>query len=86
MEGDDITKAAVAAREEVYRAGHRSGEEILRMINDDEMPYVGPIPPDAYLQYIYYLGVAQAIANHGRSISGLQFGKGNDPQRKAGKA
>lgn len=82
MNGDDITKAAVAAREEAYREGVEEGVNIII----DRLQFKEPDRDDPYLTYQYYLGVAQAISNYGRSISGMNFGKGNDPQRKSGKA
>lgn len=76
--GDDITKAAVDARTEAYQDGYQAGEA---WVHEQNTGY-----GDTYLQYQFFLGLAQAIANHGREVSGLSFGKGNDPQRKAQKA
>jgi hypothetical protein len=83
MSGDDITKAAVAGRAETYGAGYNHGKEIAATMGATlEAVEI----TDPYLQYQYLLGVSQAIANHGRDISGIQWGKGNDPQRKGSKA
>jgi hypothetical protein len=81
MSGDDMTKAAVGLRREAHEIGVAVGRHMI------EHGQVGRYTnPDPYLQYLYHLGVAQAIANHGRDISGINFGKSDDPQRKGGKA
>jgi hypothetical protein len=83
MSGDDITKAAVEAREWAYQYG------VTYAVRHILPTFATTEPMDAedpYLAYQFYLGLAQAIANHGRDISGINFGKGNDPQRKGGKA
>jgi hypothetical protein len=83
MSGDDMTKTAVTAREKAYQYGVTYAvRHILPTFTTTE-------PMDAednYLNYLFYLGVSQAIANHGRDISGINFGKSDDPQRKGGKA
>lgn len=72
----DLLPAWRRAKDEAYLAGMSEGKDIA-----DGLGYGNPFTvrangyggyPDHYLQYMYLLGVGQAIANHGRDIVGAE--------------
>ena len=58
------------AKDEAYQAGLRHGIMVVHRITSGS-GFDKDYPSD-YLQYMYLLGVAQAIANHGRDIVGAE--------------
>lgn len=63
----DLLPAWRKAKDEAYQRGMKIGEELAAGIVA-KMAFV----PDPYLQYLYFLGIGQAIANHGRDIVGVE--------------
>lgn len=69
---DDFTKAARAAKQEAWQDGYNHAKRHIlpNFATTEEME-----GRDRYLDYLFFLGIAQAIANHGRTIAGLDAGK-----------
>lgn len=77
----DLLPAWRKAKDEAYLAGMAWGSS---RVTDAivEMPIA---VNDPYLQYLYLLGVGQAIANAGRDIAQVGGKHDLDPQKKGGK-
>ena len=72
---NDMTEAAVAAREEAATLGRKLGERLVEQARE-EIDGSGIDPSlDPYLEGLIYINAAQVIANEGRRIAGLDFGK-----------
>ena len=62
----DLLPAWRKAKDEAYLAGMQQGANLVEMMTR-QPHYLEP-----YLEYLYCLGVGQAIANHGRDIVGAE--------------
>jgi len=70
------------AKDAVYQAGMAHGEGAVQLMIAGGK--IAEVATDPYLQYLYLLGVGQAIANHGRDIVGVEnlAAKANDVEGK----
>jgi hypothetical protein len=67
-----VTAADIEAKKQAWLAGHELGKRLLS--DPDNLDLIpprmdGPVGSD--LDYLYYLGIGQAFANHGRDVAGL---------------
>lgn len=67
----DLLPAWRRAKDEAYQAGMSHGAKMAERIVEPGRGLAIDYP-DPYLQYLYLLGVGQAIANHGRDIVGAE--------------
>jgi len=74
------------AKDEAYQAGMARGKGLLEreLERGEENEGLNGMIDDDYLAYVYYLGIGQAIANHGRDIVGAEnlAAKANDVEGK----
>jgi hypothetical protein len=77
----DLLPAWRKAKDEAYLAGMQQGANLVEMMTR-QPHYLEP-----YLEYLYCLGVGQAIANHGRDIVGAEklAARAQDTEGKARK-
>jgi len=78
--GRDLLPEWRKLKDEAYQLGMARGEQFYEKVF---APFAGSCP-EPYLQYLYLLGVGQAIANHGRDIVGTEVlaAKANDTPGK----
>lgn len=64
-----LTRAAVAARDDARAHGYQLGQKVIAdLVLGGHLP--STLDRDArYLQYTLLLGVAEAVANHGRALA-----------------
>lgn len=77
----DLLPAWRKAKDEAYQSGMQQGANLVEMMAK-QPHYLEP-----YLEYLYCLGVGQAIANHGRDVVGAEnlAAKAQDTEGKARK-
>lgn len=72
---NDETKGAVEAREEAAAVGRELGQTLIDTVREIVERHITDPNYDPYLEGLVYINAAQVIANEGRRIAGLDFGK-----------
>jgi len=82
--GRDLLPAWRKAKDQAYQGGMSHGAKVAEKIVEPGRGLAIDYP-DPYLQYLYLLGVGQAIANAGRDIAQIGGKHDLDPQKKGQK-